>query len=307
MKKIGEVLPLMPKPKFKVKKTVPALSRRQTELIDLAGKLAERTREEAKELGFMSRLLIMVNLPYRDPGMDCKTWSRTNGKVSIDIVSAYKKSKGWIGIPYGTYPRLILIYLITQAVKTKSPILSLGKNFNDFLKCLDLHGGGYQYKQIRKQLERILSAAFSWTYETEEMQSRTNIQVSHQSHLWWSAIEDPRISSSWDSYIKLNTDFFDEIIRHAVPLDFRILSVLKNSPLGLDLYMFISWRVFKIDKPVFISWESLQQQLGGQYHDLKEFSRKCRSHIVRIKAICPNLNIEFVRGRVCLKPSFCQN
>ena len=160
--------------------------------------------------------------------------------------------------------------------------------------------------QIRKQLERILSASFSWTYETKEMQSRTNIQVSHQSHLWWNSIENPNIPSLWESYIKLNTDFFNEIIRNAVPLDLRVLSVLKNSPLGLDLYMFISWRVFKISKPVFISWESLQQQLGGQYADVKVFSRDCRTHITRIKALRPDLDIEFMKGRLCLKPSFYQ-
>ena len=146
MKKIGSVLPFIPKPK----KELSIIPNRHRQLVDLAGTLAEQTREEANELGFMSRLLIMVNLPYRDPGSECKNWSRKNGKVSIDVVSAYKQSKGWIGIPYGAYPRLILAYLVTQAVKTQSPTLSLGNNFNDFLKSLGLHGGGYQYRTNQK-------------------------------------------------------------------------------------------------------------------------------------------------------------
>jgi molybdopterin/thiamine biosynthesis adenylyltransferase len=58
---------------------------------------------------------------------------------------------------------------------------------------------------------------------------------------------------------------------------------------------------------VFISWESLQQQLGSQYHDLKEFARKCRIHIKRIQALHPGLKVDFIRGRLCLKPSFYQN
>jgi hypothetical protein len=95
-------------------------------------------------------------------------------------------------------------------------------------------------------------------------------------------------------------------MRNAVPLDLRVLSVLKNSPLGLDLYMFIAWRVFKMDKPVFISWESLQEQLGGQYVDRKVFARDCRSHIRKIQAIRPDLNVTFVKGRLCLNLSFYQ-
>ena len=299
MKQIASVIPLISK-----KKKEPApLSKRQNQIINLAGDLAEHTREEVGALGFMSRLLIMVNLPYRDPGKDCKNWSRQNGKVSIDVVSAYKKSTGWVGIPYGTYPRLILIYLITQAVKTQSPMLSLGKSFGDFLTLLGLKEGGYQYKQIKKQLERILSASFSWTYETDKMQSRTNIQVSHQSQLWWDP-KSPEQQALWESNIKLNTDFFNEIIRNAVPLDFRVVSILKNSPLGLDLFLFIAWRTFKIDRPVYISWESLQEQLGTQFLSIHEFSRKCRNHINRIQAISPNLNVKFLKGRVCLYPSY---
>ena len=306
MKKVGDVLPSIPKPKSKAKSLRLTLSKRQGELIDLAGAVAEQTREEADELGFMSRLLIMVNLPYRELRDDKKVWIRRNGKISIVVAAAYDKDGISLGIPYGAYPRLILAYLVTQAVKTESPIIYLGKSFSQFLTLLNVKKGGKTYKQINKQVKRTLSASFSWIYETNNTQSRTNIQVSHQSNLWWDE-KDPDQQSLWENYIKLNGDFFNEIICNAVPLDLRILSVLKNSPLGLDLYMFISWRVYKIDKPVFISWESLQQQLGGQYADVKVFARDCRTHISHIQALRPDLNINFVKGRLCLKPSLYQD
>ena len=309
MKKLSDILPSLPKPKKKAttaKKPLSVVTKRHLQLVNLAGDLAEQTREEADMLGFMSRLLLMVNLPYRDPGDECKNWWRRNGHVFINVTPGYK-GKESIGVPYGTYPRLILAYLVTQVVKTQSPIIYLGKTFSQFLTFLDLKKGGKTYKQFHKQLERTLSASFAWTYETEKRWSRTNIQVSHQSQLWWDPAEDSNVISLWENYIKLNTDFFNEILRHAVPLDLRVLSVLKNSPLGLDLYMFISWRTFNINKPVFISWQSLQQQLGGQYHDLKVFARDCRTHIKRIQSLHPDLKIDFIRGRLCLKPSFQQN
>ena len=272
--------------------------KRHLQLVNLAGDLAEQTREEAGALGFMSRLLIMVNLPYRDPGKDVRTWWRKNGNVSIDINAGTKEGIP-IGLPYGTYPRLILAYLATQAVKTQSPEIFIGKSFGAFLRALDIKYGGKQYKQLQKQLQRTLGASFAWTYETEKRWSRLNVQVSSFSELWWDA-KSPEQGSLWESYIKLNLEFFNEITRNAVPLDFRVLSVLKNSPLGLDLYMFIAWRTFKLDKPIFISWKSLQEQLGGQYADLKVFARDCRSHIKKIQAICPTLNVNIIRGRFCL-------
>ena len=241
MKHVATVLSKIPK----VKKDKKTLSKRHFQLIKLAGELAEQTREEAQTLGFMSRLLIMVNLPYRDPGKDARVWLRENGKISIIITPAYNKKGENLGIPYGTYPRLILAYIITQAVKTKSPEHFLGKSFRDFIELIGIESGGHQFRNVKKQLERTLSASFSWTYENAQMRSRTNIQVAHQSQLWWDP-KSPDQESLWESYIKLNTDFFIEITRNAVPFDLRVLSTLKNSPLGLDLYMFISWRSFKI-------------------------------------------------------------
>jgi hypothetical protein len=301
MKKISDVIPFVPVPS--PEKPVPALSKRQRQIIDLSGAIAEQTREEANELGFMSRLLLMANLPYRDPGLECRNWYRQNGNVAINVLPGYK-GKEIIGLPYGAYPRLILAYLVTQAVKTQSPVIHLGKSFSQFLQLLDIKKGGKTYKQLNKQLERTLSASFSWTYEKDKRFSRINIQVSHQAQLWWDEKPAKDSLSLWDNYIKLNTDFFQEIVRNAVPLDLRVLSVLKNSPLALDLYMFILWRIYKLKKPAYISWESLQQQLGGQYADVNEFSRKCRTHIKRIKAIHPSLNISFVKGRLCLRLSF---
>jgi hypothetical protein len=302
MKKIGDVLPFV----SKSKKGVQTLSNRHRQIIELAGTLAEQTREEADELGFMSRLLVMVNLPYRDLGAEKRVWVRRNGKISIVVAPAYDKDGLSLGIPYGTYPRLILAYLVTQAVKTNSSRIYLGKEFRDFINLIGLKKGGHQSQNVKKQLQRVLSASFSWIYETENTQSRTNIQVSHQSQLWWDS-EKLDQDSLWESFIELNHHFFNEITRNAVPLDLRVLSVLKNSPLGLDLYMFIVWRVFKLNKPVFINWKSLQQQLGGQYNSLKEFSRDCRTHITRIKALRPDLNINFIKGRLCLRPSFSQS
>lgn len=296
---LGSVIP------FKPKKTTQSEEKEQPvkrhlQLVKLAGDLAEQTREEAGALGFMSRLLIMVNLPYRDPGKDCKNWWRQNGNVTIDVNAGTEKGVS-IGLPYGAYPRLILAYLITQAVKTQNPTIYLGKNFSHFIELLGIEKGGKTRKQLHKQLERTLSATFAWTYRTDKQWSRANIQVSSQSQLWWDE-KKPNQQSLWESYIRFNMDFFNEIMRNAVPLDLRTLATLKNSPLGLDLYMFIAWRTFNLEKDVYISWESLQQQLGGQYTDLKEFSRKCRFHIRRIQSLQTGLNIKVVRGRLCLSP-----
>jgi len=275
--------------------------KKHLQLVKLAGDMVEQTREEAGALGFMSRLLIMVNLPYRDPGKNTINWYRQNGNVTINVVPGFEGKRN-IGIPYGSFPRLILAYLITQAIKSQDSIIYLGESFADFLKIVNVKKGGTTYKRLYKQLERTLSSSFAWTYRNKEEWSRTNIQISSKSRVWWNS-ETTDKKSLWKSQVKLNTDFFNEILRNAVPFDLRVLGILKNSPLGLDLYMFISWRIFNLKSPVYISWKNLKDQLGGQYVDVKVFARDCRSHIKNIQAICPNLNIQLLRGRIYIAPS----
>ena len=172
MKHIASVIPFAPKKK----KEPSPLSKRQNQIIKLAGDLAEQTREEAGALGFMSRLLIMVNLPYRDPGKNTINWYRQNGNVTINVVPGFEGKRN-IGIPYGSFPRLILAYLITQAIKTQDSMIYLGENFADFLKIVNVKKGGTTYKRLYKQLERTLSSSFAWTYRNKEEWSRTNIKV----------------------------------------------------------------------------------------------------------------------------------
>lgn len=293
---ITKVISELPKPK----KEKP-LSKREAQIIDFSADLVRTPFDKAKDLSFMSRLLVMVNLPYRDPGAEAKNWWRVNGSVSINVTPGYDGNKN-LGIPYGSYPRLIVAYLITQAVKTQDPVIKLGSSFREFLNLIGIEKGGKQYRQLQKQLKRTLAAAFSWTYSDEKVWSRTNVQVSYQSQLWWDP-KSPEQLSLWESYIRLNTDFFNEVIRNPVPIDLRVLKLFKNSPLGLDLYMFLSWRTFNLKEPTFISWKALHGQLGGQYANLKTFARDCRQHLKRIKAIWPELRIKLVKGRLCVEPT----
>ena len=66
----------------------------------------------------------------------------------------------------------------------------------------------------------------------------------------------------WDSTIELGEKFFHEIIRHPVPLDLNILKALKRSSLGLDFYLWLTYRIFNLKRPMRLSWTRLCRQFG---------------------------------------------
>ena len=86
--------------------------------------------------------------------------------------------------------------------------------------------------------------------------------MARKTHLVWNP-RRPDEPVLWDSKIELGWDFFQEIIRHPVPLDMNILKALKRSSLGLDLYLWVTYRTFALKRPLRLSWRQLYRQFGA--------------------------------------------
>ena len=115
----------------------------------------------------------------------------------------------------------------------------------------------------------------------------------------------------WKSTVTLNQDFFTEVTEHPVPVDMRALKALKQSPLALDIYCWLTYRMSYLRKPTLISWEALRMQFGSNYADTKqgryEFKRQFLIQLRAVHAVYPDANIEEVNNKhskgMLLKPS----
>ncbi len=104
-----------------------APSRAQLELVDAA--LAIQSEPDAAERAFIARQLVLCTLPHSDPGDNAPRWLRRTGNSSLVIQPGWDGDKDQsIGYPYGTIPRLLLFWAITEAVRTKSRRLILGRS-----------------------------------------------------------------------------------------------------------------------------------------------------------------------------------
>ena len=63
--------------------------------------------------------------------------------------------------------------------------------------------------------------------------------------------------------IELGEDFFNEIIRCPIPIDLNTLRAMKRSPLGLDLYLWLTYRTFALKRPLRLTWRQLYRQFGA--------------------------------------------
>ena len=282
---------------------------RQAEFIERAISMRDEKSDEFHEIGFWARVWVQASLPHSNPGK-VYVWGRENGAFSltvqpgIDIVDGREVN---IGIPYGTIPRLMMCWMCTEAVRTQTPKLYLGESLAEFMASVGIGsatGGRWgSITRVKEQLKRLFEARISYRWRGgKEGRARKSIEITSEEVLWGSE-EDPAQNSLFRSYIVLGDAFFRDIVTNPIPVKLEALRLLKQSPLALDLYTWLTFRVFRLSEPLAVSWATLEKQLGAEYRSTDEFARSCKTHLRKIQLVYPELRVEFPRGRLLIHPS----
>ncbi len=260
-----------------------------------------------EDIVFLARELILCTLPHSDPG-DVPAWSRVNGNLSLTLRPGWnEREKRVYGYPYGIIPRLILVWMVTEILRTKSRRLQLGHSLSDFLLKLGLDPGRggerSDARRVREQMERLFHAIVSFDYSVSRdghhAHAWTSMQVVSDGVLWWSE-QDPERDSPWGSWIEVGEKLHQAVLSAPSPMDIRVLRHIKDSSLGIDLYAILNREAFiamKSGKPRFLAWEWLMVQTGNEYADIRDFRKKALIQIEAILEVHPGLIITVQKGR----------
>jgi hypothetical protein len=286
---------------------LPSLSSQKMKLIAIAGEI--RLDPDKIESAFIARQLVQATLPHKNPG-NVPAWSRKNGDLTLTIRPGWdEKKQKLIGYPYGTIPRLLLFWLTTEAIRTKSPRIELGNSLTQFMEELGLEPKGTgkrsDFKRLREQMIRLSRSTISFSQSSARSYSWLDMQVAPKGMIWWNE-KQPNQRTLWQNWIQLGEDFFSAISSSPVPVDMRILKALKRSPLALDLYAWATYTAYQTQQTGqsrSLSWELLHEQFGAEYKDTKEFSRKAWAALLKVQAVYPELNVERIRGGILMLPS----
>ena len=284
---------------------VPPQARHHFTLADQVDQLVAAS-EADPEIGFMARLLSLCSLPRTNPG-DRTQYKRTNGPYTLYMIAGGGKQ-----LPYGSLPRLILSWVCTEAVRTQSRELVLGRSLSKFMRKLGIEpvGGGPTggRTRLRNQMKRLFSAHVQLFYENKHGERFVSSAIADRGEFWWDP-KQPDQAGLWESKIRLGEDLFNEIISHPIPIDMNTLKALKRSSLGLDLYLWLTYRIFALRVPLRLSWQQLYRQFGvdpakaSDNVTVQAFRRKLLRELRKIKAAWTDLNYETARGFLILSPS----
>lgn len=203
----------------------------------------------------------------------------------------------------------MLAWLTTEAVRTRSPELELGQTFSGFMAELGLTPTGGRWgtiSRLRDQIKRLLTASVWCVYDTDDQTTGQGFQIAEKFDLWWEP-QTPEQAGKWKSTVTLGSQLFEEILAHPIPVDSRALRGLKRSPMAVDIYCWLTYRMSYLRKQTTIPWEALQMQFGADYatdkRGYRDFKRKFLKHLHAVQVLYPKVRVEETASGLTLRPS----
>jgi hypothetical protein len=232
-----------------------------------------------KEIGFQHTVLCQTSLPHRPT--TARTWEREQGNVSLSIEAGrIMQGRRWVDVllPHGEKPRLLLIYLNSEAVRTGSPIIDMERSMTAFVEALGIEPNGVHIREFKDQATRLATANIRFAVSNGPSSIQGQMHIVHVQDLKILSLwpKDERRRVMWSSNVRLSTDYYEALQGHSVPLDKRAVAGLKGSSLCLDIYCWLAQRLHRVQpsRPQQVSWPALKAQFGADYGRERDFRAK---------------------------------
>lgn len=259
---------------------------------------------EAGTLGYMARALTLATMPHSKQLNN--EFHRKNGAFSMSMLAPSE-----VGLPYGSKPRLLVAFLTTEAVRKGERDIVLGDSLSDFMKELGLQPTGGRWGSItglKQQMTRLFSSSVHCHWENKESMQIANMPIVSKAQLWWDP-KNPNQTALWESTVRLGEDFFAEVVANPIPIDLRAVRAIKQSPMALDIYFWLTHRLSYLKKSYArdIPWAALQMQFGANYpttaQGIRDFRKQFIGQMRKVLTVYPEAKVEDSTSGLILRPS----
>ena len=246
--------------------------------------------------------LIQCSFPHADPG-ELNAFTRKNGWLELTLGTTRPES----GLPYGVPARLLTIYCASEAVRTRSPEIYLGRSVHEFLRILDVpitRGERGSLRVYANQLLRLIHCTLSIDENIRDASGRTGLHIrqalfADEARLWW----DEEYGVGQGSSLQLSSVLFHSILERSAPLSTKAIRQLRKSPMDLDVYAWLVHRLFSLNSMTTITWAQLSGQFGHGYSEPRTFRRFFLDSLKRVLAVYPEARAKPTATGLQLAPS----
>lgn len=264
-------------------------------------------KEKRQEIGWANPYLTRMTLPYRK--VETNQIVVKNGNQTL-----YVTATGSGGLPYGKYPRLVLLWLTEQVISNyakysdadpRQKQIDLGSSLRSFMKEIGIAVSGRSASQLIEQIKRLSHTTFL-IEETGRSKDGTNYHkqaaalVSEKLEIYWTAKDStPESTTSMlNSTIQLSPAFFELLKERYFPYDKRILRHIQASPMAIDIYLWLTQHGYSNKKFLSLSWDDVMAQFGTAYNgqkitasDRRNFRLKFDKALNKVREVYPEIRV----------------
>jgi Plasmid encoded RepA protein len=272
-----------------------AASKHERQVVEAAYQVLS---DEAEKIGFTYSGFALTSLPHR-PQTDT-TWRREGHNITMLITSGVDRAGTPLGLPFGSYARFILLFLQSEAIRTGSREVELGRSMRAWLGSMGLSIGGKTYKQVTDQARRISGCTLTFYAD------RQGTELMRRAGFVDGAINLTDIGeqpSLWQERVLLNEEFFRALREHPVPLSEAALRAIGPRSMVIDTYIWLAYRLHALKREMEIGWPALYAQFGAGYGQIRFFRRHFIECIALATAAYPEARVDLSDRGLILRPS----
>ena len=281
-------------------------------LLDAAGVIMQ-DEPTGSDIAYLHAILCQVGLPRGPKAVEgLQVFERICGGAALRVTAGALwdgKSLVQQPIPYGANPRLVLAWLNTQAVKTRSPVIPVGDSAAEFLRMLGKESTGGKngtLTNFKKQIQALAACHLTLGFNAAGRAYTYNGHPVKQFEAWITP-KDEHQRALWPGVVTFSEDYYQSLITHAVPQDVRAMYALKGSALAMDVYAMLAERLHRIgSRPVILHWANLREQFGQEYGGAdpdKDFKKAFLVALKKVLAVYPKADVRQVHGGLMLLSS----
>lgn len=260
--------------------------------------------DEAGGIGYLYSGWCQAALPHRRPADDA-TWQITRPNLTLVVEPGRRlapdKSLVYVGVPYGSRARLILLYLQSEALRTGSREVSLGRSLRDWLGRMNISVGGKTAIDVREQADRIARCRLTFHLGPNGKDGLLNQSIMDAA--MFVPAEDPDRSTLFVEVARLSQTFFDELRKHPVPLEESAIRAISNNSMALDAYVWLAYRLHVLEKSTPVSWHAIKAQFGGGIARMTNFRATFLPNLKLALAVYREAKVEVTEQGLLLIPS----
>ena len=258
-----------------------------------------------RNIGFLPSIAMQCFLPQKRLPDGVREWTRSHGNATLVISAGQIVDRENIGlmrttnVPYGRYARLVLAYVIGQAVKSKSRRIDMGRSLRKFMDRLGISYDGRVGKKIGEAVEDIVAATFSIGRWGDKKVEAAYARMVNEIVLWVGDDDERRI---WTQEIRLSREFFDQLGEHQVPIDLDHYAALRSAR-RMDLYGNLAYETRAIPRrrSIKVSLHELHTRFGQDIAEYSKFKQILQFDLKAIAKVYPFFNVDIQGDMLVLR------